>query len=329
MGPTDVDLLLVDSRHLLWRATSVFHDLHIINPDGSTQATGGVYGWLRIAMSTRWRFGGMVFACWDRSEGPTFRREMYAEYKNKPKTASKKPSAKKVEQPTAVDDEYNASDRTTAVPIEREQMLAQLAEQEAILKRVLSMLGVRQASSPGWEADDVIATMVNRYKDKAAIGILSGDRDLIQLVGPTVSLIRPMPKGEFEVLTPAKVNEDMGISPKQILDLKALAGDPSDNIPGAKGIGPKGAIKLIQEHKTWQQALTWAADSTSNIAQKLVASKERVEISARLAALNHQAPLEFTDPARNGKAAMLEIARLKFNSLMADGRREQLMEMGG
>lgn len=326
----DVDLLLVDARHLLWRATSVFYDLHIQLKDGTTQATGGIYGWLRIALSTRWRFGGMVFACWDRAEGPTVRRAMYHEYKNKPKSAPKRKAAKKPEQPMD-DNEYNASDRARPAAVEREVMLEQMMEQEVMLKRVLQLLGVRQASSPGWEADDVIATLVDRYKDKANIGILSGDRDLIQLVCPSVSLIRPLPKGEFEVLTPEKVQEDMGISPKQILDMKALAGDASDNIPGAKGIGPKGAIKLIQEHQTWQRALTWATNSTptSNTAQKLLASRPMVELSARLASLNHNAPLEFTDTARDPKAAMIEIARLKFNSLMADGRREQLMELGG
>lgn len=332
MEPTDLDLLLVDARHLLWRASSVFYDLRVERPDGTVQPTGGIYGWLRIALSTRWRFGGMVFACWDRTEGPTHRRAMYPEYKNKPKSAPRRKEKLPLRQAPApsVDDEYNASDRARPEPVEREVLLAQMLEQEVMLKRILALLGVRQASSPGWEADDVIATLATRYQGKANIGILSGDRDLIQLVGPTVRLIRPLPKGEFQVLTPDKVVEDLGLTPAQILDLKALAGDASDNIPGAKGIGPVSATKLIQEHKTWQQALIWANSTpTSKLAQKLTASVSQVELSARLASLNRQAPLEFTDPTKDGKAAMIEIAGLKFNSLMADGRREQLMELGG
>lgn len=330
MEPTDLDLLLVDARHLLWRATSVF-DLHVERPDGTIQATGGIYGWLRIAMSTRYRFGGMAMACWDRKEGPVHRRAMYPDYKNKPKSIPKpRPKKPAPPKPAAEDDEYSAADQTRPAPVDREVAMAQMFEQEAILKRILSLLGVRQASSPGWEADDVIATLVTRMHGQAKIGILSGDRDLIQLVGPNVVLIRPQPRGEFEVLTPAKVINGMGLEPEQILDLKALSGDSSDNIPGAKGIGPVSATKLIQEHKTWQQALTWANSTpTSKLAQKLTASASQVELSARLASLNRQAPLEFTDPAKDGKAAMIEIASLKFNSLMSDGRREQLMELGG
>lgn len=324
MEPEQLDLLLVDSRHLLWRSASVFHDL-CVERDGVKLMTGGVYGWLRIAMATRYRFGGMVVACWDRAEGPTERRKLFTEYKNKP---TKAPVRRAPKPAAAPPDEYNASDRAIA-PLDHASMLVHLREQEAMLKRVLTLIGVRQASSPGWEADDTIATMVNLHKGKHTIGILSGDRDLIQLVQPGVTLYRPQPRGQFEVLTPETVRETLGITPAQILDLKALAGDPSDNIPGARGVGAVTATKLIQEHKSWTQALAWArADSTSKLAQKLIASAEQVALSARLATLNPQAPLEFIDTAKSNKLAMIEIARLKFNSLMADGRQEQLMSLG-
>jgi len=327
MEPDQLDLLLVDSRHLLWRSASVFHDLSIDLKDGSKQLTGGVYGWLRIAMATRFKFGGMVLACWDRPEGPTNRRAMFAEYKNKPVKAPIRRDAKPAPAP-AVEDEYNASDRSI-VQLDHATMLSHLREQESMLKKVLQLIGVRQASSPGWEADDTIATLVRMHKGNTRIGILSGDRDLIQLVEPGVTLYRPQPRGQFEVLTPATVRETLGIEPAQVLDLKALAGDPSDNIPGAKGVGNVTATKLIQENKSWTQALVWArANPASKVAQKLIASQAQVELSARLAALNQRAPLEFIDTTRNGRLAWMEIARLKFNSLMADGRREQLMSLG-
>lgn len=328
MEPDQLDLLLVDSRHLLWRSASVFHDLSIDLKDGTKQLTGGVYGWLRIAMATRFKFGGMVVACWDRAEGPTHRRAMFADYKLKPTKAPVRRDAKPAPKPVAVEDEYNSSDRSI-VQLDHATMLTHLREQETMLKHVLKLIGVRQASSPGWEADDTIATLVQMHKGNTRIGILSGDRDLIQLVQPGVTLYRPQPRGQFEVLTPTTVRETLGIEPAQILDLKALAGDPSDNIPGAKGIGNVTATKLIQENKTWRQALDWAlANSTTKLAQKLIAAQASVELSARLATLNPRAPLEFIDTARNGRAAWMEIARLKFNSLMADGRREQLMSLG-
>jgi 5'-3' exonuclease len=327
----DAELLLVDARHLLWRAASVFFDLHIENKDGTTSATGGIYGFLRIAMSTRFRFGGKVIACWDLPEGPTERRKLYDQYKNRPsKPKTDKPHAPTRYAPDGITGEYNAADRARPQTVEREVMIEQMREQEIVLKRLLSMLGMLQASSRGWEADDVIATLATRHHSHT-IGILSGDRDLIQLVTATTQLIRPLPKGLFDVMDPDKVRTDMGITPAQVLDLKALAGDPGDNIPGAKGIGPVTATKLIQEHKTWRQALIWAQTTNSTqtaVAKKLIASEAEIEMSAQLAMLNRKAPLDFIEPAKDAKRVLFEMARLKFTSLLQDGRREQLMALG-
>lgn len=324
---TELDLLLVDARHLLWRAASVFFDLHIKDAkSGAIRPTGGIYGWLRIAMSTHRQFGGMVFACWDRIEGPIHRRVLYPEYKNRPKSPPK-PMRRKEQA------EYDAHDQGRA-PVEREVMLAQMAEQETELQRLLQLLGVHQASSIGWEADDVIATMCRKF-DGQNIGILSGDRDLIQLVRPGVTLIRPVPKtktqpdAQFEVLTPDAVRASFGFEPQRILDYKALSGDVSDNIPGAKGIGDVTAKKLIQEHQSWIQAIQWAttAAPASKLAQKLLASRDMVKLSAQLAALNDRVRLEFIDPQRDIRRAFMEMLRLKFQSLLIDGRKELLLDL--
>lgn len=310
-----VELLLVDGKHLLWRAASVFYDLTVEDvKTGKTQLTGGIYGFLRTLLSTWHRFRGIVIVAWDRPEGPVARRKMYADYKRRPMP---EPGTK-------------TYDRVAAERAERELMLEQMIGQEATLKRLLSLLGVRQASAPNWEADDVIATMCERYASNR-IGILSGDRDLLQLVSDNVTQIRPQPKGEFKISTPTAVMEEFGVSPVQILDLKALAGDDGDNVPGARGIGPKTAAKLLKEHKTWQQCLTWATTSTQalKVRQTLVEYRPQIQLSARLVALNRRAKLEHIAPARNGRQAFIELAALKFNTLMADGRRELLMEMGG
>lgn len=328
---TDIDLLLVDSRHMLWRAASVFYDLSIQDKDGTRIETGGIYGWLRITMSTRFRFGGIALACWDMPEGSTERRKLFPEYKRKPVKKPTKPKAGP-KAPNSVDGDYDARGSGNAKPqtVDRELQIEAMRKQEIILKQILSTLGVRQASAPGWEADDVIATLVRQYSGVCKIGILSGDRDLLQLVQPNVRVIRPLPKGQFEVFDEQKVITDFGLMPQQILDLKALAGDASDNIPGAKGIGPVSATKLIQEHKTWQQCLTWATNSTqtTKLAAKLEASRGLVELSAQLVKLNSNAHLEFIQERRNSREVFLSIAKYKLKSLVTDGRMEQLMALG-
>lgn len=302
------DLLIVDSRHLLWRSASVLLDLKA-EVDGQIILTGGIYGFLKILLSTWRRFGGQVIATWDRHDGPTERRKMYAAYKNKAAPEPGTAAAKR--------------------DVERRWMIDSMKHQEDAVKRILTLLGCSQASSPGWEADDTIATLSNRFGSNR-IGILSGDRDLLQLVTDNVNVIRPVPQGSFEVCTPELVQQQFGFSPAQILDYKALAGDAGDNIPGARGIGEKTATKLLQEHGTWESCLTWAsaAQKPNSTQTKLIASLDNVRLSAKLAMVNRKAPLEFVQGERNTKAVFIEIAKLKLNSLMADGRMQEMLEMG-
>jgi DNA polymerase-1 len=302
-------LLVLDGRHLLWRAASMFGEL-TAKMDGEEQHTGAIYGFLRIALSTWSRYGGTTIVAWDNP--PTARRAIYPDYKH----------YREIQQKVA---DGPSLDQTRMI---RELM----REQEARLRSLLPILGIRQAEAEGWEADDVIASLCRRFGGEHAVGILSGDRDLLQLVTDKVMLIRPMPKGKFKEETPETVAADFGVKPVQILDLKALAGDPGDNVPGARGIGPKTAATLIQECGGWRQALDLAISTKPprpRRLQLLVDCAELVRVSAQLVRLNDQLPLRIEPPRRDGRQAFLELTKLKFNSLLTDGRKEQLLEMGG
>lgn len=303
-----LDLLILDGRHLLWRAASVFGDLSA-NVSGEDVRTGGMYGFLRISLACWVEFGGITFVAWDHPRGPTTRRMMFDGYKGHRNS-----------------DGESSDDPSVA---QRRQIVEMLREQEAGLRRLLPIIGIRQADAEGWEADDVIATLCSRFKS-SKIGILSGDRDLLQLVNENVSLIRPIPRSKFKIETPESVKAELGITPEMVLDMKALAGDASDHIPGARGIGQKTAIKLLLEHGKWHDVLDWAMANKPEKKwhQSLIDSAADVRLSAALVNLNRAVHIKMYPANQNRRRALLELAKLKFHSLMVDARRHQLFSMG-
>jgi DNA polymerase-1 len=197
---------------------------------------------------------------------------------------------------------------------------------------VLKLAGIQQAYSPEWEADDVIASLCTTFSAGEAkiIGILSGDRDLLQLVSDTTTLIRPVKGGEFKLETPATIHAEYGIGPTQILDLKALAGDPGDNIPGVHGIGAKTAAKLIQSHGTWRRVVEWASQE-QQLPARLGGLRNMaiVEMSADLARLRPDCPLHWLKPDYNRRAFTGEMLRYRFKSLLLDGKLDGLLSLCG
>ncbi|HZO09585.1 MAG TPA: DNA polymerase I, partial [Myxococcota bacterium] len=148
---------------------------------------------------------------------------------------------------------------------------------------------------PGFEADDVIATLVSRAPSSAQIAIVSTDKDLMQLVGPQVTLLDGIRDRRFG---PAEVVERFGVPPERVLDLRALVGDTSDNIPGVKGIGEKGAAKLLEQWGDLDNLLAHVAEVTPPRARTaLEAGVDAARISRELATLRLDAPVE-DDPAR-------------------------------
>lgn len=172
---------------------------------------------------------------------------------------------------------------------------------------------------PGVEADDVIATLVARTPETLPITIVSTDKDLMQLVSDRVTLLDGMKDRRYG---PAEVEERFGVPPDRVLDVRALAGDPSDNIPGVKGIGEKGASQLVRTWGSLEALLASASQVPAKRAREaLLAGAEAARLSKQLAALDRNValPPEANDlsrrePDRERLRALF--ARLEFTRLL-------------
>ncbi len=177
----------------------------------------------------------------------------------------------------------------------RTGMPEELAVQMPILKSCLEALRVYQVEKSGWEADDLIGTFASRYaSDEMPVYILSGDRDDFQLLNEHVSQIYPQTRGQTTLFTPALVEEKYGIRPDQVIDLKALMGDSSDNIPGVRGVGEKTATKLLQEYDTLENVYENLPSIKGALQKKLADGKEDAWLSQELATIDCDVPIETT-----------------------------------
>ncbi|MFO0728475.1 MAG: DNA polymerase I [Myxococcota bacterium] len=170
----------------------------------------------------------------------------------------------------------------------------------------------------GWEADDVIATLTRRaLAEGFEVCIITGDKDLMQLVNDRVTIFDPMKDKRFGR---AEVIERFGVPPERVVDVLALAGDTSDNVPGVKGVGEKTAAKLISTYGDLAGVMKAAANHeiTSKIGQTIAASAEAVELSKKLVSLDDQVPLEldlldleYRGPNVEAQQAMFEALEFK------------------
>lgn len=208
----------------------------------------------------------------------------------------------------------------------RKPMPEELAYQMPEIKEVLRAMNIDIVEKEGYEADDVLGTL-SRYGEKQGleVTILSGDRDTFQLATDNVIIRIPrtkMGKTEIEDFDRKKIKETYGITPKQLIEVKGLQGDSSDNIPGVPGIGEKTALSLIQKYGTIQKLYEKLDKQEDDLKgkqrEKLVANKDLADLSRTLGEINLEVPIE--DTLENfkteewDKAKVLEIFnRLKFN----------------
>ncbi|HFI0914794.1 TPA: DNA polymerase I [Streptococcus suis] len=170
-------------------------------------------------------------------------------------------------------------------------------EQFPFIRQMLDAMGIKHYELSQYEADDIIGTldkMAERTDIPFDVTIVSGDKDLIQLTDEnTVVEISKKGVAEFEEFTPAYLMEKMGITPTQFIDLKALMGDKSDNIPGVTKIGEKTGLKLLTEFGSLE-GIYEHIDSmkASKMKENLIADKERAFLSRTLATIDTQAPIE-------------------------------------
>lgn len=228
-------LLLMDGNSIVNRAFYGVPDL--TNKDG--MHTNAIYGFLNIMFKVLEEEAPshllVAFDC----KAPTFRHKMYEEYKGT-----------------------------------RKPMPEELAEQLPVLKELLQAMQVTIFSKEGIEADDILGTMAKKgEKEGFDVVVLSGDRDLLQLATDKILVRIPKTKGGktmVEDYHTAQVIEKYGVTPSQIIDLKGLMGDASDNIPGVKGVGEKTAVKILTLFGTVENAIAHVDEITPNRAREAV-----------------------------------------------------------
>jgi DNA polymerase I len=250
-------LYLLDGMALAYRSYFAFINRPLLNSSGEN--TSAIYGFvttlLRILEDEKPDHIAVVF---DTKE-PTFRHEKYPEYKA---TRQKMP----------------------------EDMAAQLDK----LKEVVRAFNTPLLELPGFEADDIIGTLARRAEKEGVLTFMvTGDKDFMQLISPLIKMYKPgKAGGEKEIVEERGVKEKFGVTPEQVIDVLALTGDKSDNVPGVPGIGDKTAIPLIQEYGSLDRLY----ENVDKIAQKgvrdkLTAHREKAYLSRELVTIHTEVPL--------------------------------------
>lgn len=205
----------------------------------------------------------------------------------------------------------------------RQKTPPELSEQFPLLKELLQAFSIPQFELPGYEADDIIGTLtrVAEEQGKTAV-VISGDKDMLQLATDQVTvLITRKGISEVERYTPAAVGEKYGLTPAQIIDLKGLMGDTSDNIPGIPGVGEKTALKLLHEYGTVENVLERVGELKGKLRENIESNSESARMSKQLATIFREVPLTHSleDVVWKGyEAAELAVAlrKLEFKSLV-------------
>ena len=250
-------LLVVDGNSILNRA---YYGVRMLTTQDG-RATNGIFGFMNILLSmlSEYKPDGVAVA-FD-VHAPTFRHKMYDEYKG-----TRKPAP------------------------------PELLEQFEPLKELLRLLGYTVVEKEGYEADDILGTLSHACAKDDFCYISTGDRDSLQLVRENVNVVlatnganQPNP-----VYTVAKIKEVYGVTPEQLIDIKAIQGDHSDNIPGVAGIGEKGAAELIQKFGSvdyiYENIDT--IDVKENLRAKLKASADNAALSKTLGTICFDAPID-------------------------------------
>ena len=256
-------IVLIDGHSILNRAFYGVPDL--TNAKG--QHTNAVYGFLNILFKILDEEQPQYLTVAFDVSAPTFRHEMFDGYKGT-----------------------------------RKPMLPELKEQVPLMKQMLTAMGVKIIEQAGLEADDLLGTLSHRAEEAGLdVSIVSGDRDLLQLATEHVKIRIPKTKRtgtEIEDYYASDVQERYLVTPKEFIDVKALMGDSSDNIPGVAGIGEKGATKLIAEYHSIEEAYAHIEDiKQARVREALREHYDMAQMSKVLATikLDCDIPYEFSD----------------------------------
>src|SRR5215813_13050924 len=206
---------------------------------------------------------------------------------------------------------------------QRSEMPPDLAQQVPYIRRALEAYRIPILQQERFEADDVIGTLARKAAEKSyQVLVVSSDKDMLQLVNHKISVLNP-PKDNL-ICDAAKVEEILGVRPDQVIDVMALRGDSSDNIPGAPGIGDKGSVELIKRFGSVEQALDRAGEiEKKTYRESLLNNREIVLFSKRMATIDCHVPVELElDAMKVGEPDIatlrLLFSELEFTSLLKD-----------
>lgn len=290
-------LLLIDGNAIVHRAYHALPPLHVFEG----KPTNAVYGFFAMVLKVINDLKpDYIVVCFDRA-APTFRKQMYVGYQ-----------------------------------AQRPQMADDLSNQFKVLHEVLEKARFKIFEVDGYEADDMIGTIANQAvknsKDTQVV-ILSGDRDLLQLVNGNVKMIAPITGvTKMNIFDKDAVIEKYGLQPHQIPDYKALVGDPSDNYPGVTGIGPKTASSLISQFNDLENLYKNLSEVPQRISEKLATDAEQASLAKKLATIEVNAPISFKETECKAadideKSLLESFNMLKFKSLIERFGLEKVKEI--
>ncbi len=256
--PDSKKLILIDAYSLIYRAYYAFIKNPRINSKGLN--TSAIFGFVNSLLDVINKENPTHIAVAFDPPGPTFRHDFFAEYK--------------------ANRDATPEDILKAVPH---------------IKEIIDALNIQRIEEYGFEADDVIGTLANKAeKEGFEVIMYTPDKDYCQLVTEKVYMLKPGRSGnDAELVTPKEVCENFNIDdPKKVIDVLGLWGDSSDNIPGAPGIGEKGAKKLINEYGSIEGVYNNIDQLKGKLQENLVNFKDQVELSKRLATIKLDVPVE-------------------------------------
>ncbi|PWH15885.1 MAG: DNA polymerase I [Anaerolineae bacterium] len=282
-------LYLIDGHALAYRA---YYALTRGNPEGfrtkNGEPTAGTFGFvsvlLRLLESEKPQYLAVAF-----DTGRTFRDQIFADYK-----------------------------------ATRAKMPEDLSLQIDRIRQILDALQIPRLEVEGYEADDVLGSIAKRVvREGYAVKIITGDRDLLQLVDERIVVNLPgKTLSEAENYFPETVRSVLGIAPQQVVDYKALVGDKADNIPGVRGIGEKTAISLLQKYPSLDEIYAHLDEIPETLRKKLIADREMAYLSRKLATIVTDLKIPFEpEQARLGQFDLEQVEtifrQLEFRTLMS------------
>ncbi len=277
-------IVLLDGYSLMYRA---FHALQtpMNAPDGTP--TNAVHGFVMMLMKVIAEERPDSLAVAFDLHAPTFRHRMFDGYK-----ATRKP------------------------------MPDELRAQDPVIRELIGLMGIPILEREGYEADDILGTVSLYCEEHGGEALLvTGDRDSFQLSGPRTTILYTK-KGIAETVrvTPDYIRQTYGVEPEQLIDVKALMGDASDNIPGVPGVGEKTALKLIQQYGSLRAVLDAAdAEQKGKLRERLIEGRALAELSYDLARIDRHAPLDVAPgdwKLGDLSAAMPRLRELRMNAAL-------------